>query len=440
MSAVSAWNYSAGAGAAVKRRGSGLNKRNANSGLAKQFSWVLLGRLAGALLQAGSMALLARWSGPSGFGLFASIYGIALIIQTFIDFGLTTYIIRLRAQNAWHGSVGGSLRLIGQINVLVGAILVLVTCGLSVWDGMFLPFVPLAVWVVADRQVETWLGVPLADGNTWQNASSLVLRRSLALVILLGGYYWGVDALLAYATGLALSSLIACAPVMMLNRAVSARNSGTSIELLRAARPYWFNSLATQARNFDAALVAIIASPVSAGYYGAASRLTTPLRMIPTSFAAVLMPAATRAGGENKMALVRSVLILTAFTTVLYASLAVVIPFVVPVVLGEEFDAAVPVIQIVCGGLVFAAIASQLGALMQGWGHARAVAVVSSGTTLVCLLGIMLLTPWVGVLGAGFALAGSYVVQVLVQLVFLWANDRRSIRAIGVPEYRGSAG
>lgn len=396
------------------------------SRLGRQFSGILIGRLSGAVIQAVSMAMLARWIGPSAFGLFAIAYGVAIIVQTVADLGITTYVVRVRARSPRDGSIGKMLKLAGQINIGISIVAVAVLTAMSVQDHRYIPLIPLAAWLGADKQVETWLAIPLADGLTWQNATSLVFRRVVALLFLLTAKACGLDPFAGFTIGLAVSSAASAYAVMRRNRiVVSAQTEETVPEVLRHARPYWVNSVGTQARNLDTLLVGLLLNPVAAGFYGAASRLTTPLRMIPTSFAAVLMPAASRTTEGSRGGLVRSAVLMAIATTVMYSGLSLLLPTLIPLLLGPDFDGAVPVIQVVCAGLVFAAIASQLGALMQGWGHAKAVATVATCTTIVCLGGIALFGPVFGAVGAGAALALSYVVQVVVSLICLCIFARR---------------
>ncbi|MCD2141541.1 lipopolysaccharide biosynthesis protein [Rhodococcus pyridinivorans] len=384
------------------------------SKIGRQASWIVLGRLGGALIQAGSMALLARWIGPSEFGLFASAYGIALVLQTVIDLGLTTYIVRLRALEPTSEYLKEALRIVSRISILTG---ILGVAGMSImtWhDPRYLPFIPFAVWIAVDRQVETWLAIPLADGDTIQNATSLVTRRSISFMVLIVAAATGFDPLLGYTFGLALGSTISCFVVMEKNRVPFRRFKVPARKVIETARPYWANSVATQLRNFDTLIVTAIAGTTQGGYYGAASRLTTPLRIIPTSFAQVLMPAAARSGKPGRKALLRSVIILMAATALLYAVVAVIMPLVVPLVLGEDFDDSILIIQIVCGGLAFAAISSQMNSLLQGWGQLRQVAVISAITSISCLLGVAVAAIWWGGVGAAIALTASYILQVVL--------------------------
>ena len=393
-------------------------------GLIHQFSWILVGRLTGAVVQAGSIALLARWIGPSQFGLFAASYGIAIVLQTAGDFGFTQYIIRLRAVDRDNPAIDGVLKLSGCINLVMGSVLLSLAIGLTFYDYMYAPLMPLAVWIAADKQVELWLGLSLADGKTWQNALSLVFRRVFALGVLIIANLAAYDAFYAYNLGLAVGSTIAAVTVQVRNaRVVTPAGRARFRSVFPESRGFYSNSIATQIRNIDTVLVNLILTPTAAGFYGAASRLTTPLRIIPTSFASVLMPAASKSAFSGARSLRRPLVILLLATTLLYVGIAIAMPLVAPLVLGANYAGAVVVIQVVCFGLIFAAVASQLSSILQGFGAIAAVARISWITTSTCLLGIVALAPALGAFGAGMALSASYVVQVAMLLICLIRNS-----------------
>ncbi|MBY4210285.1 lipopolysaccharide biosynthesis protein [Rhodococcus fascians] len=373
------------------------------------------------------MALLARWIGPADFAIFAASYGIALIIQTVGDFGLSAHIVRSRAQNPHDPAAGSALKTLAWINMAI-CVLGLMAAGFaSMIDSRFIPLVPLAVWLAADKHVEAWLGIPLADGRAWQNASSLVFRRAVALAFLLSSLSIGRGQLYMYCLGLAVGSVVAAATVQRTNKNLVRYGTRTNVrDAFRRSRPFYSNSVATQARNFDTLLVGVLLSPVASGLYGAASRLTSPLRMVPTSFANILMPIAAKQANGGSERIMKPILILLGFTTLMYASIATVIPVAIPPLLGNKYNDAIPVIQVVCIGLIFAAVASPINSLLQGWGYLTAVSRISWFTTGYCLLAILLLGSQFGVIGCGIALATSYILQVVMQGFYLWRTKGRA--------------
>lgn len=351
-----------------------------------------------------------------------------MVTQTVADFGLTKYIVQLRVSDRSDGGIGAALRLGRNISIISTAVgtVALIAVGTQIPAVLALCLMPL--WMSSEKQVEAWLGVSLADGKLWHNATSLVFRRLGALVVLLAAHAAGLDPVPSYLVGLTLFSLLAWWHVRIVTNDVHTDRSVRAKTLMLAGRHYWFNSLAVQAMNFDVTIVAAMASAQSAGYYAAASRLTTPLRIVPTSFATLLFPAAAKAQLSGARPLLKAVGGLIAITTVMYIGLAVALPILVPLVLGPSFDPAAPVIQVVCVGLIFAAITSQFNSLMQGWGYLRAVTIISTASTLLSLTAIAIAAAHWGALGAGFALAGGYVVQLAIQAATIGSILRKQGR------------
>ena len=75
------------------------------------------GRVLGALLQTVTFVLVARNAGPVEFGLLGAAFGIATVIQTGFDFGLSTLIVRERASEKHNPLVTDALRL-ADVNAL----------------------------------------------------------------------------------------------------------------------------------------------------------------------------------------------------------------------------------------------------------------------------------------------------------------------------------
>lgn len=290
------------------------------------------------------------------------------------------------------------------------------------WSLLMMP-----LWVASEKQVEAWLAVRLADGSPWLNATSLVVRRLGALLVMVLLHAVGVGAVPACLLGLSASSLIAWLVMPLIIRDIEIDRFATVRSLLKAGRNFWIHNLSTQAMNFDVSLVALVTTPQVAGFYATASRLTTPLRMVPHSFATVLFPAAVRSARGDYRALARAVGLLTAITTAMYLTLAIVLPPAIPILLGQEFAPAADVVRIVCVGLIFAAATSQFRALMQGWGYLRAVSIISVTSTAISLAAVTASAVHYGAVGAAIALSVSYIVQLILQLISMfllhWRRD-----------------
>lgn len=380
----------------------------------RQFVWVSGGRVLAAVLQALSMVLLVRSVSPAEFGFFAATYGVITIPQTLMDLGLPTLVIRERAKDSSARVVTAALQLNNRLAAVmaVALLLALTVLGFTA-NSQFLLLLPFAIWAAAERNADAWLGVVFADGDAWVNTLNLVGRRlgNLALFTVLTTST-GLDPVLAFALSSAGAAVVSwsfahryVAPRLPAPTAMTARS------LVAQSYPYWINSVATQARNLDTAVASIVAGTGQAGLYAASSRLTNPLRILPTSLASVLLPAASKRTSRTMGPLVTLVGASTAGFAALYGVLALVIPLGVPLVLGEDYRGAVPALQITALGLIFASAASLLGAVLQGVGLKSTVATAAVVTTATCLVGVALGGATAGATGAAVGLAASYVLQ-----------------------------
>jgi len=399
-----------------------MNKR-----IASQFAWVSGGRVLGALIQTVTFVLVARNAGPIDFGLLGAAFGIATVIQTGFDFGLSTLVVRERASEKNNPIVTDALRLADANAVYLSASvgLLLVAAGILLSPTFFM-MLPLAIWVGSERQADTWLGIPLADGDARVNTVNLVLRRAAALAV------YGILVAVGTAPVLAFSIALAAASVassIAVRRYVSSLVAVRRVEfdrkhIFRVARPYWVNSLGTQARNLDAAIVSAVAGPLQAGFYGVASRTTGPMRILSTSLATVILPAASRADPRQIRRLGLMTCGVCLGLSILYAAVIFVAPWLVLTFLGNAYSGAVQPIQVAIGGLVFAAGASLFGSILQGVGKQVFVAKAAVGTTILCLVGTSAGAIQFGATGAAVGLAASFIFQsmILAARLLVWSN------------------
>jgi O-antigen/teichoic acid export membrane protein len=397
-----------------------------------QATIVGVGRLGGAALQAVTFALVARLSGPAAFGSFAAVYGVVVVLQALFGFGLVQTIVSRRAagrdRNAQEradddGIARVALRM--SLGVTVAALVVTIVAALALGVIFGVPAFAgvLVAWGLVDNYVESWLGLSLADGRVYENAIATIARRSVALLIVAVAVAGSGNAALYAATGLLAGSVIVLPLVIWRNlrHMPGALGMSWSAATYRASRGFWINSLAVQLRNFDVAVLAVTgASALTVGMYGAASRLVSPFRIIPTSFALVLMPHASRVGRYGARALLAPVLLVVVLSSIVFASIAALSPLVIPMFLGENYADSVPCIQIICVGLIFASMASQFSSLLQGWGRTSLVAVVAVISCVATFVGLGLVGVYgLGAIAAAVVLCIAFVIQAALLAVFV---------------------
>lgn len=385
--------------------------------LAAQFAWVSVGRLLGALIQAITMLLLARDLGPHKFGIFSAIFGVAIVFQAALDLGIATMVVKDRASNPSNPIIYAALRLTDRLGFVIFSVTVLPLLALGILsDPFFFYLLPLAIWAACERHTDTWLSVPLADGDARINTQNLLIRRTSTILVYLGGVLVGIDAALVFSAAMAFTSFISMLVIRKIvwKRIVISQPPIKFREILRQSWPYWLNSLGTQARNFDTLLVSAVAGPSQAGFYAATSRVTGPLRILSTSMAAVLLPASAAKNPAQITSLLRLVGVMALCCTFLYGGLILIVPQAINFFLGESYRGAILPLQIVLGGLVFAAVASLLNSILQGLGLQLFVAKSAVFTTALCLVLVIFGGLSAAAVGAAIGLSVSFITQSVV--------------------------
>lgn len=399
-------------------------------GLIQNFAWLTSSRLIAALLQAVALILVARQAGPSGFGILSAFMGVIVVAQTVLDFGLPTYITKSKAEQS-DAKAFRALRLYQ----FLGIALCVVLCAISVLFGLtpgyewwwLLPL-GLAGWL--ERQSDVRLTIALADGDVWKNSVNLVVRRGSAILILLLGINFHLDAIPAFALASVLAALLSWAlsrRLVVLPEAPEKVTWSAAGKVLRDSRPYWANSMGAQIRNLDVLLVTLLGSPVTAGQYGAVSRSIGPLRMVTASLSTVLLPAVIRTQGNQKRKLAGAIVVILTLISGMYVLLIILSEDIVRALLGPAYVPAAYAFRLVVVGLIFASIISVLTPILQAQGFQAIVGRASLLFSVVSLVGVGSGTWLGGVTGAGAGLAISYALHSVVLLcVFVLISRKKS--------------
>jgi O-antigen/teichoic acid export membrane protein len=383
------------------------------SNLARQFTWISSGKIIAAILQAATLAILANLLGPAGFGIAAAVIGGLILPQSLFDFGLTTFVVRQRAIDKLDGRIPRALALSDRLSLVFGVLAVGTLALLGVvGNSEFLYLAPLGIWAASERNTEVWLGVSLGDGNVRMNTVSLLTRRAVALGGMLVLLIFDVDPALSFAAAAAGAGALGGLMAKRSVRPILPRSTDLHFsEMLREVWPYWLHSTATQVRNLDTALTAAFGTATQAGNYAVASRLTNPLRILPTSLGTVLLPEVSRTGGRINRRVATMVAAMTLGMSAIFVLGALLAPWAVPLVLGAEFEAAVRPVQIVLLGMVWGTVASLSAALLQAAGERKWVSFTSLAASLLAVPAIVIGTVQMGAVGAAIGLTVSFAVQ-----------------------------
>ncbi|MDJ0029634.1 oligosaccharide flippase family protein [Gordonia alkanivorans] len=389
-----------------------------------QFAWALAGRIIAALMQALLLILVARHATVSQFGILGATLGAATLMQTAFDMGIQPYVTRERVLRGDSGSIAKAFRfnLITSFFLLVVSTAILAILAFLV-NVDFVYLLPLGVWVSLERTADLRLSVSFADGDVRGNAVNLSSRRVGATALFAVLIWLHTEPLFAYSLSVATAAFGSLIFVTYYTRGrVTARPDISFTELFRACWPFWLNSVSAQARNLDTTIAAACAGSVQAGLFAVASRVTNPLRLLPSTFASILLPHAARASGSRRDAitLLKLSSAILGATTALYCVVAAVIPWFVPFALGDSYTSAVWPVLIVIFGLPFAAAVSLFSSMLQGYGFKHFVATISTISVVICLPMVGLGAYLSGAVGASIALTVSFVLQAAANLLGIY--------------------
>lgn len=401
----------------------------------RQFIWISSGRAVAAVLQAVFLVLVARALGPAEFGLYSLVFSTLIIAQVISEAGLGTLIIRERSANPVSSIVGPALRLSNLTALWLATVGVISIAALgAVGENLLFALIPLAISSALERNADLWMGVALADGDTVANVFNLILRRALGLVILMGFLLISLTPMLAVScSALMAAALSSIAAHRYVASRVDTRGYPVKARIIVAASwPYWLNSLSGQLRNLDMIIITSLSGSASAGLYAAAGRLTGPLLLIPTSISAVILPAAARHHStqlSQPAFSARRLIVLTSIAmSVMYLALAIGAPIYFPLLVGAEFGKSVPVFQIILIGLCFSASTTLVSSVLQGRGNPAAPAKAALVAGIFSIILIAVGVKVFGIQGAAAGLALSFVMQLVLLLLFSRSSPKDDMK------------
>jgi O-antigen/teichoic acid export membrane protein len=189
--------------------------------------------------------------------------------------------------------------------------------------------------------------------------------------------------------------------------------------LLRRAAPIGLVTLATVVyyRSGTIALAAVSDERATAAF-GVAAGIAFGLLMLPNAITTALLPRlAAEAERRSVVECTRRVLAWTTALAALVATAsAVLVPSVLPIALGHDYDEARAPFVVLCIGIPFIAASGVIGTALLSVGQVRVLGLQVGLSLAVNLLCIAILVPVAGAVGAAFATLACEVVGLVVLL------------------------
>ncbi len=382
--------------------------------------------------------LLARLLGPAGRGEFATVI---LWPSVFAALGLLGVDMAIARSAGEQRKRDGLARLAVAAGLLTGAVSAIV-CGLLLpyllpadkghllfACYMFLLFIPL------NHLALNLQGIDHGSGNfLWFNTTRALLYPIYFAGLVLCWLYaedkvlWAIIALLVANGGVVLLRVSG-----RLRELFAGGDRPSARQVLRSSLPFVAASvIALLYAQTDKALIVWLLPSEEIGLYVAAFAAAGSINVLNSSLGVVQFSSASQAQQGYGFPALACVLRRGAMLTLLgAAALAMLLPYLLPLVFGAEFAAATPVALILLPGMVLAGLSEVVNQSLRGQGRPVAGALSKSvGLTVMGGLGVVLASRWGGRGIAVGYLAGEVVCFSGLVLVCLRCYQDASCREL----------
>jgi O-antigen/teichoic acid export membrane protein len=260
---------------------------------------------------------------------------------------------------------------------------------------------------------------------------SILIRRGTQLGLYIGFVGGAVPPLWAYSISFLLGALAGyLQSTLFLHRLVGHESSRRPLrEVFGKGFAFGVKNVSIQIQFLDSFLVSAFSGAHSAGLYAAASKVTSPLILIPGTLGASVLPHAARATPRQARKLGVRVVLVLAVVLILGAPVGFILAEPVCTLLyGNAYRGAGLPLAFLLVGIPFAIVAAALSAILQGQGDERFVAKLGVIFALAFVSAISIGAISGGPTGAAIGSTAVYVAN-CIPLMY-----RMSRRTTPVPE------
>lgn len=363
----------------------------------------------------GMGVLVARWAGPADFGVLSAIISVGAVLFVVSDFGMSTFISRAVATGDNPG-VASALRVNTMTTVGGGFLAVAAIAAFAAAGGISYGTMMLGAALALEKNTDTALSIPIANGIKAVPAQSLLLRRSVGLSALLILHAVGIESIDSYSASFLIGSIFGQVHMRLSLRSWYGHGTKRS-GLLREAFPFLVSNVSASARNLDTAIVSAAVSSQAGGLYAAAQRIISPFMLIPGVIASLVLPHSSRGSGRRAMVILHK-LVLTHF--ILLLLMAGVVPFagqLMVFVLGDQYAKSANIFVWLLLAFPFIALSSPMGGVLQSQGYEKLVAHNGFWFGIALIPALWIGALFGGAVGCAICLFGVYAIKCLALYV-----------------------
>jgi O-antigen/teichoic acid export membrane protein len=371
-----------------------------------------------AVLAVVTSPILAHALGPGGRGELAAIFTVLTLAPWISDLGLTAYLARERALGRDVSLLLGSVIPVAMAASLVGvaaAIPVAHLLGRGRADVTF--FVALGLFLLPlSVFIQTLYGLVLGEERwrivVWVRVLSAALPAVAIVALSLAGSVTVSHVSIAYLAAGILGNI----PLLIaLHGSRPWRFQwSVSVSSLIFGLKSWIGTVANTANaRLDQLLMAGLVSSTQLGLYALAVTLSTISSSLITAVANALFPRI--AGGEFRLG-AQACRIAITLVLVLSLLIAACSPTLIPIVFGQAFSGAVPMLIILLGASVCFVAVQILSSTVTAGGDPASVARAQAVGLAITIPGLIIFLPGYGGVGAAWISLVSYLATLAVVL------------------------
>lgn len=339
-----------------------------------QFSGIVVGRAIAAVTQAFTIVLLARWAAPSEFGTVMAVQAVLGVIATVISFGLPQYISVLRARKADQKIISGIFRYTRVTSLIASALCVFSFLILTLLNDVFLLFLPLAVALGFQRNSAVWDAIIVADDQVALFSSNLVYRRAITLALFATCYYVNINVIFGYCNAVLVAAIYYNVRMRRNSTFKPTSHLQTKIKpILSQSLHFWIDAMSGMLRQLDIVIIGILLGPTASGFVAVPSKIASPLMLLPSSFATLILPRVSAGNDRAAREGVSFSVAITFIVGIFLGSISFFLSNLVTLLLGSEYLPAVPITQAYFIGFTGLTLIYTLSAVLQGLGYKTAV-------------------------------------------------------------------
>jgi O-antigen/teichoic acid export membrane protein len=390
------------------------------SSVGRAMSWKALSQVVGQVTSLVVLVILAHELGPHAYGLAGMVLVFSTLVFVFADVALGSALIQRSELDV------ADLDTVFWFSAATGLLFTGAALGLAGVVARFFgdPEVAPLIRAFSPTFFVTALStVPYAVLARELDFKILELRKMgaalLAAVVAVamafsGAGAWAIIAqqlTFATASTVLVWGLGSWRPRLRLSGARLRRMSGFSLDVFGTRILFYVE------RNLDNTLVGRFLGPSALGIYALSYNLMlVPLERIGGPMAEVLFPAFARISGDlprMRDAWLRAVRLLTAIVAPAMLLLIALAPDVVPVVMGSQWHAAVPVVQLLAWVGLHQSLQRFNSSVLQAVDKTRGLLVYAIVTVTVCTAGLVVGLQWeVTGVAAAYAISSTLVAPV----------------------------